>query len=337
MKKLRKILWPFSVPYDGVTRLRNYFFDTTVFDSQEYDFPVIGIGNLSVGGTGKSPMTEYVLNLLNDSHQLATLSRGYGRSTKGFYEVTPDSPAAEVGDEPLQFARKFEDVHVAVCENRVEGIAKLRDKRPRPEVVVLDDVFQHRNVNPGLLILLTAYSDLFYDDLILPAGNLRESRVGAARADLIVVTKCPVDLSLEEQMHIEMRIKKYSQAPVYFAAIAYGSLRGASGLVRFDHLIQEKPTVVTGIAKPQPFLEYLSQKGLMFNHLEYGDHHNFTDAELAYFDQQKTIITTEKDYMRLHGNLKKAALYYIPISFKLLKNQTGFDNQIKDFVKSGGV
>ena len=334
MKQLRKILWPFSVPYDGVTRLRNYFFDTNIFDSQEYDFPLIGIGNLSVGGTGKSPMTEYVLKLLKDTHKLATLSRGYGRSTKGYYDVKPDSLASEVGDEPLQFARKFKDVQVAVCESRVEGVSILRKKNIQPEVVVLDDVFQHRKVSPGLLIMLTAYNDLFYKDLILPAGNLRESRGGAERADIIVVTKCPENLSVDQQKQIEQKIKTYSDAPVFFAAIAYGSLQGESGAVTFNSLIKEEVAVVTGIAKPKPFLDYLNQKGVRYKHFEFGDHHNFADAELADLDRQKIIITTEKDYVRLRGKLEKAALYYIPISFKLLNKQTDFDNRIKGFVKS---
>jgi len=337
VKKLRKILWPFSVPYDGVTRLRNYFFNTKIFDSQEYDFPVIGIGNLSVGGTGKSPMTEYVLNLLKDTHKLATLSRGYGRVTKGYYDVTPDSLASEVGDEPLQFARKFKAVQVAVCESRVEGVLNLRSKSIKPEVIVLDDVFQHRKVKPGLLIMLTAYNDLFYKDLILPAGNLRESRAGADRADIIVVTKCPEELSLDQQQQIKHRIKAYSEAPVFFAAIAYDSLRRESGVVSFNTLLEKEVAVVTGIAKPKPFLDYLNQKEVKYTHIEFGDHHNFTDAELADLDQQNIIITTEKDYVRLRGKLKKAALYYIPISFKLLYEQADFDEKIKDFVKSKEV
>ena len=199
MRTLRKILWPFAVPYDGVTRVRNYLFDKQIFESRSYDFPVIGIGNLSVGGTGKTPMTEYVLNLLRNKHTLATLSRGYGRTTSGYRDVTSDSKAVEVGDEPLQFAMKFPEVHVAVCERRVAGIDKLRLKKPEPEVVILDDVFQHRKVKPGFLIMLTAFNDLFYEDLVLPAGNLRESRSGAERAHAIIVTKCPADLSLEAQ------------------------------------------------------------------------------------------------------------------------------------------
>ncbi|WP_272986774.1 tetraacyldisaccharide 4'-kinase [Leeuwenhoekiella blandensis] len=334
MRTLRKILWPFAVPYDGVTRVRNYLFDKQIFESRSYDFPVIGIGNLSVGGTGKTPMTEYVLNLLRNKYTLATLSRGYGRTTSGYRDVTSDSKAVEVGDEPLQFAMKFPEVHVAVCERRLAGIEQLRLKKPKPEVIILDDVFQHRKVKPGFLIMLTAFNDLFYEDLVLPAGNLRESRAGAERAHAIIVTKCPADLSLETQKSIAEKIGAYAEAKVFFSTIAYGELHDDTQMIDWSQVTNQKISVVTGIAKPQPFLTYLTTKGVHYEHIAYGDHHNFSEKELAALDQKECIITTEKDYMRLKGKLKKAQLYYLPIAFQFLKDAEVFNESILEFVES---
>ncbi|MEH6408189.1 MAG: tetraacyldisaccharide 4'-kinase, partial [Leeuwenhoekiella sp.] len=181
MKHLRKLLFPFSIIYYIVTLARNYFFDRGWLKSKSYDFPVIGIGNLSTGGTGKSPMTEYILRLLKDRYLMATLSRGYGRKTTGFRAVDSKDNADQVGDEPLQFAKKFPDVQIAVNEDRQEGITLLQKKASKPDIIVLDDVFQHRKVTPGFLILLTTYESPFYNDFLLPAGNLRESRKGVNR------------------------------------------------------------------------------------------------------------------------------------------------------------
>ena len=333
MKDLRKILWPFSVPYDGVTRVRNYLFEKGIFEQRSYDFPVIGIGNLSVGGTGKTPMTEYVLHLLKEEYRLATLSRGYGRSTKGFLPVTPEAHAGEVGDEPLQFATKFEEVAVAVCEDRQTGIAKLMQQTPKPEIVVLDDVFQHRKVQPGYLIMLTAYTDLFYKDLVLPAGNLREARQGASRAHCIVVTKCPSSLDEREMQAIQTKIGTYSNAPVYFSSIGYGEIQGNPAFTDCSTLRNKKITVVTGIAKPEPFFDFLKGKNLNFQALRFKDHHNFTTKELHALDQHEVILTTEKDYMRLNGKLHKATLLYVPIEMQFLKETERFNNDLLNFVK----
>ncbi len=337
VKNARKILWPFAIPYDGVTRLRNYLFDQSFFDSYSYDFPVIGIGNLSTGGTGKSPMTEYVVSLLKDTYCTATLSRGYGRDTKGYLEVTPDLQASDTGDEPLQFARKFRDVRVAVCEDRVVGISKLRDSLPQPELIVLDDVYQHRKVKPGLLILLTAFDDLFYNDFVLPAGNLRESRQGADRADCVVVTKCPQNLSIEKQQEIQKKISIYTDATVYFATINYGKPQSKTGVVRWDVFNKKQITVVTGIAKPKPFLKYLDKEYLSYTHLQFADHHNFSDDELKKLDEYPVILTTEKDFVRLNGKLNKAALFYIPITFNFHRNTEEFNRLILNFAQSNSV
>ena len=278
-------------------------------------------------------MIEYLIKLLKTEYKLATLSRGYGRKTKGYLDVNPGMDAKETGDEPMQFAQKFDAVDVAVCEKRVEGIARLRKKTPVPQVVLLDDVFQHRSVKPGLLIMLTAYADLFYTDYVLPAGNLREARVGAARADYVVVTKCPSNLSEVQQLEIRDNIAAYSKAPVYFASIAYEVPQGISGTVSWESLASKLVTVVTGIAKPTPFLRFIQEKGIAFEHREFKDHHNFTETELAELDKKTCILTTEKDYVRLAGKLKNTRVYYVPISFRILKNAEDFDRSIQDFVR----
>ncbi len=333
MKKLRILLWPFAVLYDLITRLRNVFFDRGIFAVKTYDFPVIGVGNLSMGGTGKTPMIEYLVELLNHNHRLGILSRGYGRNTKGYLDVEPQLSAAATGDEPLQFARKYADVQVAVSEKRTVGIDSLRNKSHAPEVILLDDVFQHRHVKPGLLVMLSAFDDLFYKDFVLPAGNLRESRSGAKRADIVVVTKCKKELSEASRNLIKKKIRSYTDAPVFFSRIAYGLPVGKHGIVDWADLNAQSVTVVTGIAKPKPFIDHLNKLRLEYEYLRFNDHHSFSDIELQELDQKSYILTTEKDYVRLAGKLKNARLVYLPIKVEFLAESTEFNNSILNFVK----
>ena len=333
MNNLRKILFPFALLYYCITRLRNYFYNKGWFDSKTYDFPIIGIGNLSVGGTGKSPMTEYIIRLLKNNSTLATLSRGYGRKTTGFLNVDKNDSAERVGDEPLQFARKFPHVKVAVDENRRRGIELLADNNPKPEVILLDDVFQHRKVKPGLMILLTAYEDLFYKDYLLPSGNLREPRKGANRADCVVVTKCAKNITKKEQSDIREKINKYTSAPVYFSFIDYSRQVFGSQEILLEDLKSKKLTVVTGIANPKPFLSYLNENDLAYNHLQFKDHHNFTQDEINRLNDCSYILTTEKDYVRLRKEITKAQIFYLPIQFTFIENGETFDNAILEFVK----
>ncbi|MAZ28840.1 MAG: tetraacyldisaccharide 4'-kinase [Cytophagaceae bacterium] len=335
MKKLRKLLYPLAILYDGITLTRNILFDNHILPGQEYDFPVIGVGNLSVGGTGKTPMVEHVLSLLQEQYHLAVLSRGYGRKTKGFLKVTPRMKAGEVGDEPLQIAQKFPGVDVYVDEDRRHGITCMLNGTNPPDVILLDDVFQHRYVRPGHMIMLTSYTSPFYEDLVLPAGDLREGKSGAARADSIVVTKCPPDLSAAEMTVIRKKINEYSGATVYFSAIAYGEFFHGSGeKVMVGALMNKDLTVVTGIARPGPFIAYLKSLGLAFDHKKFSDHHAFTDAEIDALDSAEVIVTTEKDYMRLLDRLSRARVYYLPIKTHFIDGGEGFNNSIRDFCGS---
>lgn len=312
--------------------LRNYAYKSQWLKSYEFDIPIIGIGNLSTGGTGKSPMTEYVIKLVQEKYRPAILSRGYGRKTSGFYELNEYSSALEVGDEPLQFKKKFSNVPVFVDENRVHGIEEILKSEVDIDMLVLDDVFQHRRVQPGFMILLTSYNSLFYEDFVLPAGNLRESAAGANRADLIVITKCPPDLNQEVQNQILEKIRIYTSCRVYFSKIEYSDHLGGTDMLSIHELKKKPLTVVTGIAKPKPFLDYLKNNGLVFNEQRFADHHNFTKKEIAYLDEIPNILTTEKDYMRLEPHIKKANLYYLPIHFEFLNNKEAFNSQLLDYL-----
>ena len=209
MKVLRFILFPFAILYDFVTRIRNFFFNTGIFHQTSFKTPVIVVGNLSVGGTGKTPQIEYLIRLLKNNFKTAVLSRGYKRKTKGFVLLNENHLAIDVGDEPLQYFQKFKNIDVAVCANRVKGITNLI-KSNTPEVILLDDAFQHRKVKGSFYILLTKFDDLFMDDFLLPMGGLRESREGAKRADVILVSKCPENLTKESQKLIKQKLLKFN-------------------------------------------------------------------------------------------------------------------------------
>jgi len=332
MRQLRKILFPFSVIYHGITMLRNWGYDQGILRSKAYDFPVVVVGNLSTGGTGKSPMAEYLIRLFQDDYAVATLSRGYGRKTRGYIKVGSHMRSQEVGDEPLQFARKFDKVAVAVCENRQEGVSRLMKETPEPELIILDDAFQHRKVKAGYYILLTAYDALYSDDLILPAGNLRESRRGAQRAQSIVVTKCPGELSPTEQSSIWKKLDPKPGQSVFFTSITYSNVIVSTDEQMPLQKLSDIPfALVTGIANPKPLLQFLDKQGLKYRHYKFGDHHDFALSEIKMLQQQKLILTTEKDYMRLQGKLDQTELYYLPIKVSVQNNEQ-FDTMLKTFV-----
>lgn len=332
MKWMRKLLFPFAAIYFLVTLLRNWFYELGLFSSTSYVFPVICIGNLNTGGTGKSPMTEYLIRILQDTHKTTVLSRGYGRKSKGYMQVTPDKPAIEVGDEPLQFARKFPKTTVVVCEDRRDGIAQITSRFGAPEVLILDDAFQHRGVRAGFNIVLTAYDDLFIDDYLLPAGNLREPRNGSKRADVIVVTKCPSTMNMEEQDVLTRRIGGNAPQKVFYATIRYAHAVLGDDRRALSAFRGSKVRVLTGIANPSQFIAHLKDEGLDFDHIAFGDHHNFTASEIRELDQEGVILTTEKDFVRLEGQFEKAQLYYLPIETQLLGNAAQFNSKILEFV-----
>ncbi len=337
MPNPRKLLFPFSLIYHGVTEVRNKLYDTGFLKSESYDFPVIAVGNLNMGGTGKSPMIEYLLKILSKNNKVATLSRGYKRESKGFQLVKAEDKANKAGDEPLQFKNKYPEAIVAVDANRRQGIAELMQFSP--DVILLDDAFQHRRVEAGFYILLTAYGDLYLDDLVLPAGNLRESSSGAGRANIIVVTKCPPNLEVAEMDRIKRKLKPCLGQSVFFSTIQYsGKIISSEKSIELENIKESEFVLVTGIANPKPLLEFLKSNNIQLEHYKFPDHHNFSEKEIDELSKESRILTTEKDYMRLKDKLPLNKLYYLPIEIEFLgEGKADFDNLVQNFINKKEV
>tara|TARA_R110002124_G_scaffold79875_3_gene211960 strand:+ start:7759 stop:8778 length:1020 start_codon:yes stop_codon:yes gene_type:complete len=337
MKFIRFLLFPFSIIYSIVTTVRNYFFDIGLFTSTSFKKPIIAVGNLSVGGTGKTPQIEYLIHLLKANYKIGVLSRGYGRKTNGFILVDNTKSIIEVGDEPLQFSKKFNDITVAVDENRVHGIEQLQTS----EVVLLDDAFQHRKVKAGFYVLLTKYNELFSNDFVLPTGNLRERRIGVKRTNVVVVTKCPNTIDAFEKKAIQQLIGRYFNGPVFFSTIQYSDVLFSNNTeIKTSDLSKYEVLLITGIASPKPLETHLSALNCRFKHVKFSDHHQFTEKEIADLKEQftalksknKIILTTEKDFVRLSNQLEN--LYYLPIQTKFLEDQEEFDSLITNYIKA---
>lgn len=335
MNVLRKILFPFAILYGFITSIRNFLFDKGILKSTSFDIPVIAVGNLSVGGTGKTPQIEYLIRLLSDKYKIATLSRGYKRKSEGFVLADGTSNAEILGDEPFQFYQKFPNIQVAVDANRTNGITQLLSQKNKPEIILLDDAYQHRKVKAGFYILLTSYGDLYEDDFILPTGNLRESRSGANRANIIVVTKCPKDLSDQKQEEIRLKLNLNCSQQIYFSFIDYDdTIYNKGEKVAVNDIKSEAKILLAGIAKPKPFFDYLKNEN--DECLTYPDHHHFSDSDLDEIQNKangKKIITTEKDYVRLKDSKLVLQLYYLPIKSTFIKQHQNFEATILDYIK----
>jgi tetraacyldisaccharide 4'-kinase len=345
MKYLRLLLFPFSLIYGLIVVIRNWCFDAGLFKSREFDLPVIAVGNLEVGGAGKSPMTEYLIRLLKKDNQLATLSRGYGRETKGYQLASENAAATDVGDEPAQFKHKFPDITVAVCEKRVDGIEQLKTGH---DLIILDDAYQHRAVKPGLSILLFDYNKLNDPHLVLPAGNYREPFSGRWRADIIIISKCPPELSAAIQDKIAESIAPLPYQQLFFTSITYMDLQDMTHK-NVDRVIDQDTTVflLTGIANANPLVNHIKKQTLHVIHHNYPDHHRFSlknitklaDEFAACTSQKKVIITTEKDAQRLGEQellplVKKLPILVLPIGISFLNNgQEQFDQFVIEYVR----
>jgi len=375
MKYLRLLLLPFSLLYGLVIIMRNWFYDAGLFKSYRFTKPIISVGNLEVGGAGKSPMTEYLIRLLKLDYTVATLSRGYGRKTKGFLEESFESGvrsqesrvknqdresnhslltthhsllASKIGDEPAQFKQKFPDITVAVCEDRVYGLNKLL---PDHDLILMDDAYQHRAVEPGLSILLFDYTRINQPHFLLPAGNMREPMSGRWRAQIIIVSKCPATLSNAEMTALAHKIEPLPYQSLFFTSIAYQQLHDLQG--EPANVSIDKDTTVfllTGIANPLPLLQHLEESTSHIIHHNYPDHHPFTLKNIAKLaaefadcpSQKKIIVTTEKDAQRLDESWLNTGLpageqlpvFVIPIRVEFL-NDSGrqFDKIVIDYVR----
>lgn len=342
---LRQLLYPLSLPYQLVTSLRNWAFDKSILPSREFEVPVIAIGNLSTGGTGKTPMVEFLIKHFAN-HQIGLVTRGYGRKTKGLVLATPQHRFDEIGDEPFQVFHKFPQIKLVLAERRVEGIEALL-KKGKLDLILLDDAYQHRYVKPGFQILLTTFGQPFFKDLVLPAGNLRESRSGKKRADVIILTKCPDELSTAQAADFKRRLKPAKSQAVFFAGLEYGQ-----PLNHLEVKLHRRPDshsegrdqilALTGIANPAPFLHYLGQHYQIKKHLRFPDHHAFSAKEIAEIEKLTTesglpLLTTEKDWVRLKGKLMPEVLehmFYLPMRVKILfGEESRLLKEVEGFVK----
>ena len=329
MHLLRKLLFPISLVYGLVVFVRNRFYDLGVLSSKSFTTKTICVGNLSVGGTGKTPMIEVLVRLLQNKYRIAILSRGYKRKSKGFLLATRETSVEYLGDEPYQLKSKFPEVSVAVDADRRNGISRL-EEMVSPEVILLDDAFQHRKVKPDFSILLTAYDDLYIDDWYLPTGNLRDAKGEARRANIILVTKCPEKLSGLGKKSLTAKINPLPNQKVLFSYLAYNKVLKGSN-IKLEELKDKKLTLVTGIANPSPLVDFLQNEGISFEHMEFNDHHFFSEQELSILKKKENILTTEKDYVRLKAKIPK--LHYIEISHQFMDGDDHiFEEELQRFM-----
>jgi tetraacyldisaccharide 4'-kinase len=344
LKSFRYLLFPFSLVYGGVILLRNFLFDKKIFRSVSFNFPIICVGNLATGGTGKTPMTEYLIELLQKEHTPATLSRGYKRKTKGYAIANEKTTALEIGDEPMQFHEKYKDITVAVGEERIEAIPQILHDRPNTDVIILDDGFQHRTVKAGLNILLTDYKNLFSRDLMLPAGDLRDVKISKKRAEIIVVTKCKEHITFEEKENIEKELRLAPHQKLFFTEILYAEPYHLFTHEKSNFDSTTDVLLITGIANPKPLKSFITKHVHSYDMLKYADHHIFSSTDLKeikkHFEKLKSsnkiIITTEKDGVRLkkfEKELKELPIFILPIKQAFLFNEADdFNTIILNFV-----
>lgn len=348
MKVLRFIFFPFAILFAILTEVRNMLYSIKLLKPSKFDIPVISIGNLSVGGTGKTPHTDYIISLLENEYKIALLSRGYGRKGKDFLEVKIDSSSRDVGDEPLMIKKRHPQISVNVEASRVKGIIHIVEKNPECDLILLDDAYQHRAVKPGFSILLTESNDPFFTDFILPVGNLRELRKNANRCDMVVFTKSN---GTDEEMkdYLKQSVKRYTSAPVFFSSFNYLPLRSVFGeeIVRAEG---KKVLLLTGIANPEPIKKLYNENSVLLMHLIFRDHYMFKEIDVKTieklfltFGNDTLIVTTEKDAVRmitldskLVERLKKLPLFYQPIEVEIEEKEL-FNQTIKNYVETASA
>lgn len=340
MKVYQILLYPLSIVYRSVTSFRNHLYNIQYKPSFHFETTTISVGNLSAGGTGKSPMVEYLIRLLKEQYKIATLSRGYGRKSKGFRIANSEDNAETLGDEPFQFYLKFRDeIVVSVGEERAVAIPEILFFDENTEVILLDDAYQHLKVARDLNILLTTFDNPFFSDFVLPAGRLREAPSGAGRADLIVVTKCPKDITATQKEAYSREIKKFASddTPVFYSTIEYGD-----PLPIYDQSVGKprgRALLVSGLANPDHFEDYCRARYDVEYHFKFKDHHHYTAADIQQIKArlevmpgaEKFLLTTEKDMVKfinpeIQSQLSGVHVYYLPIKMKIIENATDFDN-----------
>lgn len=327
MNIFRFLLFPFAIIYMFLTSLRNVFFSLGIFKERKYDVPVLGIGNLSTGGTGKSVAINYFITHFKSRFAVNVLSRGYGRTSKGFQIGEVESTANQLGDEPLMFLKQYPEIRVGVSNSRRIGMKNLLELPllDKPPVYLWDDCFQHRWVKPSCMLLLTSFDKPFTKDYILPVGNLRELSEGISRADAIIVTKCPKDITQAQKNAFKERIQLKRYQSLFFSKIRYAEyIVNSERRMSLGILAKISFVVVTGIADPKQLLDFLKSKFLNYEHLKYGDHHIFSDRDIENIKVKsngRMVLTTQKDYMRLYQKINSDLLFYLPIKMEILDGQ----------------
>jgi len=324
MKMWTTFLHPFAWIYGEIMVLRNYLFDKGVLKSHLIEQSSIAVGNLSAGGTGKSVAIDYLISHFKANFSLAVISRGYKRSTKGVVIASKRSTAEILGDEPFQFFSKHPEIQVLVAEKRLQALDAIQTLEKKPEVLLFDDLLQHRYLIPKVMILTTTYAQPYFEDSLLPLGQLREAPKGARRAEVILVTKCPNDLNLEQQERIRNNINPLKNQALFFTKIEYSKKilnhKHSKPLTSFSSPF----LLITGVANPTPLLEHLQENKIPFSHLEFPDHHVFKPNEIENIKKQqqgRTLLTTEKDFGRLQPYFALGEVYYLPIKMSFLSKE----------------
>ena len=331
MSVIRFLVFPLSIIFKFVTDIRNKLYDCNFLKSEKINVPVISVGNLSTGGTGKTPMVDFIIYNLKRDYNISVLSRGYNRKSKGFIEIKNSDNPSLVGDEPFLIKSNHSEVPVFACEDRVEGAKKIISEN-NTNLILLDDAFQHRKISRNLDIVLTDYNNLFYKDYLLPYGNLRESRNNINRADVIIVTKCPLDFNKADAIKIKNQINPKKTQSLFFSQIKYSEILFGFKEVYFKSIRNSKLTLVTGIANSQPLKEYLKKNNVNFDHFDYPDHYNYSRKDVNKIlatTKNNIILTTKKDYYKL-SQFKIDNLLYIDIEVEFLDGKQEFLSTIKE-------
>ena len=331
MNKFRILLFPFALVYLVITTFRNFLYNVNFLKSYSFDSTIIGVGNLSLGGTGKTPFVEFLIKKYSKRFNIALISRGYKRKSIGFYKADSNSSPDLIGDEPFQIFKKFSNITVAVDKNRANAISKILNEEKRTNLFILDDSFQHRKVKPNVNIILTTFNDPFYDDCIFPIGNLRESKKSINRADIVVVTKSPKDLKTDKKNQIKSKLNIAHHQNVFFTSINYGNVLKGDANFKINDLKNKKVLIVSGIANSRSFVEFFSQNNIEYEHVNFSDHHNYTQEDINKIesDNESLIITTEKDFQKIQFLERKNKWFYLEIETKFIGDEEKFDSVLQ--------
>lgn len=340
---MRKLLFPFSILYWIGISIKNFLYKKGWLRSFEFDFPIICVGNLSTGGTGKTPHVEYLIRLLKDKYKIATLSRGYGRKLKGYALATSESLTEDIGDEPKQFKQTFPDIEVCVDEDRVRAVYQVLQDEPEIRTIIMDDGLQHRRITPGLKIMLSNFNELFFNDLLLPAGNLREPAKEYQRMDIIIITKCPAELAISSAVKIQEKIKLLGNQQLYFTSEKYTPFKPLFNNQQKKEISSaDEILFLSGIANTTSAIHFLKQLNMKVEKLSFKDHHNYTNSDIELISKKakgKQLITTMKDAVKLLEFEEKIlqknlSLFILSVSAEFLFGQAeSFNKAVLDYIE----